>query len=85
MPQQDSQLPADDKSDLVWALWMLPVIDVPTAATLTGVSSAALYRRLRATGEVFDGVPGKKSGRRYLVPTEPLRNFLCCTSRPDGI
>ena len=70
--------PHDDPRDLHYALWNLPAVDVDIAAQLVGVSPSIVYRQLRATGEAFHGVPARKVGRRYVIPTKPLRVFLMC-------
>ena len=70
--------PHDDPGDLHYALWNFPAVDVDIAAQLVGVSPSIVYRQIRATGEAFDGVPARKVGRRYVIPTKPLRVFLMC-------
>ena len=70
--------PHNDPRDLHYALWNLPAVDVDIAAQLVGVSPSIVYRQLRATGEAFHGVPARKVGRRYVIPTKPLRVFLMC-------
>ena len=68
----------DGSGDLHYALWNFPAVDVDIAAQLVGVSPSIVYRQIRATGDAFDGVPARKVGRRYVIPTKPLRVFLMC-------
>ena len=74
----DNSTSHDDPGDLHCALWNFPAVDVDIAAQLVGVSPSIVYRQIRATGEAFDGVPARKVGRRYVIPTKPLRVFLMC-------
>ena len=76
--------PHNDPGDLHYALWNLPAVDVDIAAQLVGVSPSIVYRQLRATGEAFHGVPARKVGRRYVIPTKPLRVFLMCDEPPTS-
>lgn len=74
----NTSTPHVDPGDLHYALWNFPAVDVDIAAQLVGVSPSIVYRQIRATGEAFDGVPARKVGRRYVIPTKPLRVFLMC-------
>ena len=78
----NSSTPHVDPGDLHYALWNFPAVDVDIAAQLVGVSPSIVYRQIRATGDAFDGVPARKVGRRYVIPTKPLRVFLMC-DEPD--
>lgn len=72
-------------SDATFLLWRSVAVNVPTVALLTGISEQGIYRLVRSTGEVLPGVAALKVGRRYLVPTGPLRRALMCDLEPAWI
>ena len=71
--------------DATYLLWRSPTIDVQTTSLLTGVSEQTIYNMARAKGEALPGVKALRIGRRYVVPTEPLRRVLECGTEPAWI
>ena len=71
--------------DATYLLWRSPTIDVQTTSLLTGVSEQTIYNMARTTGEALPGVKILRVGRRYVVPTSPLRKFLECDTEPAWI
>lgn len=54
----------------------ISTLTLAEAATVLGVAKSTVNDAARTTGQVADGVPVLRVGRRYLVPAAPLRERL---------
>jgi len=51
----------------------VPFVSVAVAAEYLGIAKSTGYDAATATGQLCEGVPVHRIGRRYLVPTAALR------------
>jgi hypothetical protein len=51
----------------------VPFVSVAIAADFLGIAKSTGYDAAKATGQLCEGVPVHRVGRRYLVPTAALR------------